>query len=194
MLALSPLLALGLLALGWVLTDGGTSSSTTIIGTALGAALLAWVLIATITDFRRLGALGHEYRPSVLWILVGPLMYLIARAIHVLRTTGRGAAPTWVYVVLSVVVGAALGATSLVLPRDASLAELRELESTIVADLQQQGLAVSVLCPTEATLALGSTFVCTAYDEIGPVALLRVTYGGTPGSFSYEVESSSAGS
>lgn len=194
MLALSPLLQLGLLALGWVLTDGGTSSSTTIIGAALGFALLAWVVIGAITDFRRLGALGHEYRPSVLWILVGPFMYLIARAIHVLRTTGKGVAPTWVYLALSIIVGAALGAASLALPRDASLTELRQVESQIATDLQQQGLEVSVLCPTEATLAVGSTFVCTAYDEIGPVSLLRVTYGGVPGSFTYEVESSSAGS
>ncbi len=192
MLALSPLLQLGLLALGWVLTDGGTSSSTTIIGSALGFVLIAWVIIGAITDFRRLGALGHEFRPSVLWILAGPFMYLIARAIHVLRTTGKGVAPTWVYLALSIVVGVAAGAASLALPRDASLAELRQVETTIAADLQQQGLDVSVMCPSEATLAAGSTFVCTAFDDIGPVALLRVTYGGVPGSFTFDVESSSA--
>ncbi|MBX9471054.1 DUF2510 domain-containing protein [Microcella sp.] len=194
MLALSPLVQLGLLALGWVLTDGGTNSSTMIIGASFGAVLIAWVLVGAIADFRRLGALGHEFRPSVLWILVGPLMYLIARAIHVLRTTGKGVAPTWVYLALSIVVGAAAGAASLALPRDASLAELRQVEQSIAADLQQQGLDVSVICPSEATLAVGSTFVCTASDEVGPVALLRVTYGGVPGSFTFEVESSSTGS
>jgi hypothetical protein len=194
MLALSPLLQLGLLALGWVLTDGGTSSSTTIIASALGFALIAWVVIGAIADFRRLGALGHEFRPSVAWILVGPFMYLIARAIHVLRTTGKGVSPTWVYFVLTIVVGAALGAASLALPREASLTELRQVETQISADLQQQGLDVSVMCPSEATLAVGATFVCTAYDEVGPISLLRVTYGGVPGSFTYEIESSSAGS
>ncbi len=190
MLALVPLVQLGLLALGWVLTDGGSSSSTVTIGSGLGGVLVLWVLIATIADFRRLGTLGHEYRPSFFWILVGPLMYLIARAIHVYRTTGSGVAPTWVYIVLSVVVGSALAAGSLLLPREASLTELRAVESTIVSNLQQQGLNYSVLCPDQAELAAGSTFVCTAYDEIGPVALLRVSYGGVPGSFTYEVESS----
>lgn len=194
MLAITPLLALGLLALGWVLTEGGTTSTTTIIGSALGAALLAWVLIATIADFRRLGALGHEYRPSVAWILLGPLMYLIARSIHVVRTAGRGGGPAWVYVVLTLVVGAGLAAASAALPRDASLTELRQVETQIATELQQQGLDVSVICPTEATLSVGSTFVCTAYDELGPVSLLRVTYGGVPGSFTFEVESSSPGS
>ncbi|MDO9590306.1 MAG: hypothetical protein Q7J04_04105, partial [Microcella sp.] len=131
-------------------------------------------------------------RPSVLWILVGPLMYLIARAIHVMRTAGRGAAPTWVYVVLSLVAGAAIGAASLALPREASLTELRQVEASIVADLQAQGLDYEVICPDEATLAAGTSFVCTAYDELGPTALLRVTYGGIPGSFDFSVATSGA--
>lgn len=194
MLALSPLVTLGLLVLGWVLTDSGTSSSTLVIGSSLGAALVAWIVIATIADFRRLGTLGHEYRPTVFWILLGPLMYLIARAIHVVRTTGRGAAPTWVFALLSIVAGAALVAASLVLPREAGLTELRSVESTIVTDLQQQGLDYSVICPDAATLSVGSTFVCTAYDELGPTLLLRVSYVGLPGSFTYEVQSSNAGS
>lgn len=192
MLAITPLLQLGLLALGWAVTDGGTSAATSAIGSGLGAALLAWVVIGVVLDFRRLGALGHDYRPSVFWLLLSPLMYLIARAIHVQRTTGRGTAPTWVHVMLSIVVTAALGAAGLALPRDASIAELRQVESTIVADMMQQGLDYTVLCPDSATLGPGSTFVCTAYDEVGPVALLRVTYGGVPGSFTYDVEASTA--
>jgi hypothetical protein len=139
MLAITPLLQLGLLALGWAVTDGGTSAATPAIGSGLGAALLAWVVIGVVLDFRRLGALGHDYRPSVFWLLLSPLMYLIARAIHVQRTAGRGTAPTWVHVMLSIVVAAALGAAGLALPRDASIAELRQVASTIVTDVMQQG-------------------------------------------------------
>lgn len=194
MLALSPLVVLGLLALGWTLTDSGTSSSTTIVAGSFAFVLLVYIVIAVIADFRRLGALGHEYRPSVLWILVSPLMYLIARAIHVHRTTGRGSAPTWTYVVLSIVAGAAVGGASVVMPREASTSELRQVETSIVTSMQQQGLDYTVVCPDQATLEIGSTFVCTAYDEVGPVALLRVSYGGVPGSFTFTVESSNAGS
>jgi hypothetical protein len=190
MLAISPLIFLGLLALGWAVTDGGTSTATTAILSSMGGAFVAWIVVAAVLDFRRLGALGHDYRPSVFWLLLSPLMYLVSRAIHVQRTAGRGAAPTWVHVALSVVVAAALGAAGLALPRDASIAELRQVESMIVADMMQQGLDYTVLCPDAATLGPGSTFVCTAYDEVGPVALLRVTYGGVPGSFTYAVEAS----
>jgi hypothetical protein len=117
-------------------------------------------------------------------------MYLIARAIHVHRTSGRGTAPTWVHAALCLVVAAALGAAGLVLPREASIAELRQVESTIVADMMQQGLDYTVLCPDTATVGPGSTFVCTAYEGSDVVALLRVTYGGVPGAFTYAVEAS----
>lgn len=106
MLALSPLLQLALLSFGWVLTAGGTAPTTLLLVSIFGAVYLVWILLATLLDFRRLGALGHEYRPSVAWILLGPLMYLVARAIHVYRTTGRGVAPTWVFVIVSALVGA----------------------------------------------------------------------------------------
>lgn len=190
MLAISPLLLLGLLALDWSLTGGVGGSGTGIIGWILGGALVAWVVLAAVLDFRRLGALGHDYRPSLLWLLVSPLMYLIARAIHVQRSTGGGSAPTWVHAALSVVVVAAIGAAGLTLPRAASITELRQVEAMIVADMTQQGLDYTVLCPETVTLGPGSSFVCTAYDETGPAALWRVTYGGVPGAFTYAVEAS----
>ncbi len=194
MLAISPLVFLGLLALGWAVTEGGTSAATTAVLSGMGGAFVAWIVVAAVLDFRRLGALGHDYRPSVFWLLLSPLLYLVSRAIHVQRTTGRGAAPTWVHAALSVVVAVAIGAAGLAMPREASITELRQVESMISADMMQQGLDYTVLCPDSATLGPGSTFVCTAYDEVGPVALLRVTYGGVPGSFTYAVEASSGAS
>ncbi len=192
MLALSPLLQLGLAALGWWLTDGGASSITTYVAAGLGTAALLWVVVAVILDYRRLGALGHEFRPSVGWVVVGPFFYLMARAIHVYRTTRSGTGPTWVYVVSALLVGATLSLASLALPREASLAELRAVETQITADLRTQGIDYSVMCPSQASGSLGSSFVCTAYDEVGPAALLRVTWTGVAGDFSYEFESSPA--
>lgn len=194
MLALSPLFQVGLLALGWALSGGGTSAVTSLVAGGLALVAVLWIVLGAVADYRRLGALGHEYRPSILWILLGPLMYLVARAIHVYRTAGRGVAPTWVYLVLSIVVGAAAGTVGALLPRDASLAELRQVESTITAELQQQGVDYTVLCPDETTAAVGASFVCTAYDEVGPVALVRVTWSGVPGVFSFALESGAAAS
>lgn len=191
MLALSPVLQLGLLGLGWAVTEGGTSTATTVIGSALGAVALVWIILSTILDYRRLGALGHEFRPSVAWILLGPFFYLMARAIHVFRTTRRGTGPTWVYLVLTIVVGASVGVGSLALPREASAAELRSVELRITQDLVEQGIDYTVLCPSQASASLGASFVCTASDDVGPAALIRVTWTGV-GDFTYAFESTAA--
>ena len=114
LLALSPILNL-LLAVGvgaLVLAD--PQSPVAVISAWIASALtLAWLVLAAVADFRRLGALGYVSRPSVLWIILGPLPYLISRTVHVHRATGRGSAPLWVYLVVSVAAGA--GAVLLVL-------------------------------------------------------------------------------
>lgn len=191
MLALSPVLQLGLLGLGWAVTEGGASSATGVIATALATVALLWVVLSAILDYRRLGSLGHEFRPSVAWILLGPFFYLMARAIHVYRTARRGTGPTWVYLVLATVVGAAVGLGSLALPREASAADLRSVEQRLTVELQEQGIDYQVLCPSQASASLGSSFVCTAYDDVGPAALIRVTWTGV-GDFTYAFESTVA--
>ncbi|UTT62571.1 DUF2510 domain-containing protein [Microcella humidisoli] len=190
MLALSPVLHLGLAALGWLLTDGGASTNTPYVSGGLGIVALLWVVLGTITDYRRLGALGHEFRPSPAWIVLGPLFYLLVRAVHVYRTTRSGTAPTWVYVVLAIVVSATVSALTLLQPRDATTAELRTVESTLTSELQGEGIDYTVLCPSQATFAVGASFVCTAYDDVGPASLIRVTWSSLTGDFTHAFESS----
>lgn len=187
MLALSPLMTLGLVALGWWLTEGGTTMSTVFIVGGLWAFSLIVILIATISDYRRLGVLGHDHRASVAWILIGPSLYLLVRAVHVHRTLRSGTAPTWVYFVLTFVVGAVLSTLALFIPREAGITELSAVEAQIAADMQAQGLDYTMICPSQASVAVGSSFVCTAYDEVGPVALVRVTWSAL-GEYTYEVE------
>lgn len=191
MLALSPVLQLALVGLGWAITSGGTTAATPIIGAALGVVAVVWIVLAAVLDYRRLGALGHEFRPSVAWILLGPFFYLMARAIHVYRTSRRGTAPTWVYLALAFVVGAVASVGSLALPREASLSELRAVETQLTAELQAEGIDYTVQCPSQASASLGASFVCTAYDEVGPAALIRVTWTGV-GDFTYAFESTAA--
>ncbi|MEN9620761.1 MAG: hypothetical protein RL499_954, partial [Actinomycetota bacterium] len=124
-LALSPLILLGFAVLGWWLTDGATTSTTPYVFGGLGSAGLLVMVVGALSDYRRLGALGHEHRASVAWLLAGPFFYLLVRAIHVHRTMRTGTAPTVVYVVLVVAVGVAAAALSLFLPRDAGVSELR---------------------------------------------------------------------
>jgi hypothetical protein len=187
LLALSPVWLVGLGAFGWWLTEGATSSATTYVAVGLGVVGLVLTLAGAISDFRRLGDLGHEYRATVAWILAGPFFYLLVRAVHVHRTLSRGTAPTWVYFALAIVVSAGLGALSLFVPREAGATELRAVETQLAADMQAQGLTYTMMCPSEASVSVGSSFVCTAYDEVGPVALVRVTWSAF-GDHSYTIE------
>ena len=187
MLALSPLLFIGLGALAWWLTNGATTSTTPYVLGGLGSVAVLWLVVGALSDFRRLGALGHEHRASVAWIIAGPFFYLLVRGIHVHRTLRAGTAPTWVFVVLMLIVAVGASALSLFLPRSATVTELRGVETQLASDMLLEGLNYSVQCPSQASAAVGSSFVCTAYDEIGPAALIRVTWVGL-GEFDYVVE------
>lgn len=108
LLALSPILNLLLvIGVGALVLSDPLSPVAAISAWVASGLTLAWLVLAVVADFRRLGALGYASRPSVFWIILGPLPYLISRAAHVHRATGRGSAPLWVYLVVSVLVGAA---------------------------------------------------------------------------------------
>ncbi|MER3388213.1 MAG: DUF2510 domain-containing protein [Microcella pacifica] len=107
LLALSPVLTLLLAAgVGALVLSDPLSPVAAIAAWVASGLTLAWLVLAVVADFRRLGALGYASRPSVLWIILGPLPYLISRTVHVHRATGRGSAPLWVYLGVSVLVGA----------------------------------------------------------------------------------------
>lgn len=55
------------------------------------------VLVAVISDRGQLVAWRHDRPASGLWILLGPLGYLIARAVSVHRNVRRGVAPLVVF-------------------------------------------------------------------------------------------------
>lgn len=131
MLALTPLVAAAVLAVVFlesILTAFVALDSLTWIIDLLPAAIVPllpvigggvlwlWTLLLAAADKSRLRAFGHEKRPSILWaVLLGPLGYLIARAVVIGRTTGHGAAPVWTNVVLSLVVGGAVAAAIVLL-------------------------------------------------------------------------------
>ncbi len=68
----------------------------------------------TVHDHKVLLAEMHPTAASSWWFLLGPFIYLIVRAVHVTRNTGRGWAPVIVYALSSIVpVAAVLAFTSL---------------------------------------------------------------------------------
>lgn len=64
----------------------------------------------TIADRKALVRGGHSRAASTWWFLLSPLVYLIARAVQLRRTTGRGWAPVnvWLALVLAPVVAIGL--------------------------------------------------------------------------------------
>lgn len=143
----------------------------------LAGAAIGWlaVVLIAVADRARLRSIGHGTRPSILWaLLLGPLAYLIARAVAL----KRGAAPVWVSAVVSIVVGAAVGASAVLLPTVATSAQLRSIEQLISADLAAQQLPATVVCPDGILIGTGVRFTCEAHDDLGVTGLVSVTVTG----------------
>ena len=98
---------------------------------------LLWIAFA-VRDRRRLAEIGYHKRASWAWVLLGPLVYLIARVVRVRRASGHGWAPLWVLLAnIVIVAGAALG-VSMVLHADLIPQQLHSLEATIANDFAGQ--------------------------------------------------------
>lgn len=205
MLAFSPLIALlllvGALLAATVLAGGALSASaaplSALAADTTGLAILGGVLLAiplllivwVVLDRRALSRFGFQQRASGFWILLGPLFYLIARAVAT-RREGRGSAsPAWVHVGVIVTVAALGVAAPFLAPREATVAEMRTVEQSIAQDLQSQDLGLRVVCPDSSDARIGSVFVCNAVaDDSSVVGLITVRWAGVDGSIQYWVE------
>lgn len=144
---------------------------------ALGVAGVLLTLPLAIADSRALSAAGHAKPPSPVWALLGPLVYLAARAI-VLRRAPGAAAPAWVNLALSIVVGTATAAAVVLLPSVATGDQLRTVEALIAEDLAARGVAATVACPDGVLFGPGQSFTCEARDDLGVVGLATVMVTG----------------
>lgn len=72
---------------------------------ALIVGVVLWLTAAALTMQDRKSLLNnlHPTAASSWWFLLGPFIYLIARAVHVTHNTGRGWAPVIVYALCSAV-------------------------------------------------------------------------------------------
>lgn len=143
----------------------------------LGVVAIVLTVLLAALDARALASSGHANRPSAVWALLGPLVYLGVRAI-VLRRAPGGQAPAWVNLALSIVAGAATAAAVVLLPSVATGEQLRMVESLIAQDLATQGVTATVACPDGILFGLGQTFTCEARDDLGVVGLSTVTVTG----------------
>lgn len=87
-----------------------------VTATALAVVLVAIVIVSATRDASRLRAAGYPRVASAAWILLGPLVYLIARSVRVYRSARRGIAPLMFYLVSSAVLGLVLTAFAAAIP------------------------------------------------------------------------------
>lgn len=165
-----------------------TSTALLALG-GIGVGALVWTILFAVLDSRRLRALGHIRRPSVLWaVLLGPFAYFLARIVALRDSGRRPAAPLVGYIAALVLVG--VGAGVAVGAGAASLTTVSPIvgiESSLEASLAQQGMPYAVLCPSGIELAQGAVMTCEARDDLGVAALVEVTITDPAGAFSYRV-------
>ncbi|MBI5161093.1 MAG: DUF2510 domain-containing protein [Micrococcales bacterium] len=171
LLALSPVLTAGVVV-AWLMVGAGMGlPPVTLLGVTPILALVT--ILFAVADARTLAARGVP-AASAWWILLGPVVYLIARAVTVRRSGASGIAPLAVNVVVSALVGAIVGLGSVALvatfapraedgPGTGQQANARQTEQVIQSELQSTGQDWKVDCSAAAVrITPNSSFQCTA--------------------------------
>jgi hypothetical protein len=173
-LAFSPLYTTIALALIVILTVAGADLSKATSATFVAILGIAIVLVLVdillaISDRRKLRSSGFLQTASVWWILLGPVVYLIVRAVNIWREVRHGIAPMITYIVVAVVSGVLIGILA-ALSVIASQGELGtsayavQFTAGVEKGLNENGGHYVVVCPTTFPTTINAQFTCTATD------------------------------
>ncbi|CAN5168764.1 hypothetical protein BH09ACT1_BH09ACT1_26260 [soil metagenome] len=132
-----------------------------------------------LLDRRDLSRLGYTHRASWAWALLTGPVYLVARALALVRVGRPGLAPLGVWVLIAVLqLGSILVVPGLLI---SALPEAfsAQAEKSVTADASIIGTRLEVDCPPSPPALIGSTFTCEATTASGDtsdvvVRLLRV--------------------
>ena len=173
LLAFSPLYTAIALVLIFVLTAGAeianATPATSVSIFAIDIALVLVNILLALSDRRRLRSYGFPQTASVWWILLGPLVYLIVRAVNTWREARHGIAPMITYIVIAVVSGVVIS----ILAAVSVLASQGEFGATgyavqfaagIEKGLNEHGGHYVVVCPPTFPTTIDAKFSCTATD------------------------------
>jgi hypothetical protein len=136
------------------------------LGIIVGGVVVTYLLLFLFAeaDRRALRRFGFEHTASILWMLLGPLVYLILRTVAIGREVRRGYAPLVTFGVIAVVgVIASVGLPLFLASRIGSIAS-DEFSSSLEQGLDQNGGHYTVACPSSIPTTVGSEFTCTATD------------------------------
>jgi hypothetical protein len=149
-----------------------TGTPTTVLTSVAVLAVGSFVLeiLFALADRRKLLSWGHLQPASVWWILLGPLFYLIFRAVAVRREVGRGLAPLITYIVVAVgssiilTIGSAIFLPAFLASRGVIVGSVSgsAFASSLQTGLNEQGANYTVICPQTIPTTVDSIFSCTA--------------------------------
>jgi Protein of unknown function (DUF2510) len=153
----------------FLLVVGVNNLTPTQAGARVGLTLVLYVIpifLASV-DRRKLRSLGYVKPASVWWSLLGPLFYLIFRAVAVSREVRHGFAPLITYIVVTVVSGVLFGVAlvGLVVADNIGGISSTAFARSLQVGLDEKGGNFTVTCPPTITEVVGSTFSCTAVDD-----------------------------
>ena len=176
-----------LLTLAYAVTFAveGTGTPTTELTGVAALAVGSFVLeiLFALADRRKLLSWGHLRPASVWWMLLGPLFYLIFRAVAVRREVGRGLAPLITYIVVAVgssiilTIGSAIFLPAFLAGRGVIVGSVSgsAFASSLQSGLNEQGGNYTVTCPPTIPTTVDSTFSCTAITSgSGDVHTLKI--------------------
>jgi hypothetical protein len=150
---------------------------------------LVAILWLAAMDRWRLQQRGFVRPASILWNVLSPPVYVLARAASLRRGDGQ----RWVVFFCSLVV---VVLTIVAAPRFAAVVDAHDaaaVEDSIANDLNQQsGLHADVSCPETLPEGQGETFSCTVDPTgSGPMLIARVHWTDDHGNFAYTLRPAS---
>jgi hypothetical protein len=172
-LAFSPLYTSAVIVLIFILTAAGNPSNATpaTSGSIFGADIVLIIVevLLAVSDRRKLRSYGFQQTASVWWILLGPVIYLIVRAVNVWREARHGIAPMITNIVVTVVSGVLIGtlaAVSVIASQGdfGSAAYSVQFAAGVEKVLNENGGHYVVECPPTFPATINSQFSCTATD------------------------------
>jgi hypothetical protein len=159
-------------------TSGTSITSAYSAGRFLGVGAVVFLVnvLFAEADRRKLRSLGYLSIPSLWWMLLSPLVYLIVRTVKVWGEVRKGIAPLVTYFVVNVVSGLLVSVLIVVvLPGALGVTSSAAFTSSLQTGLNHNGGHYTVTCPPTLSVTVGANFTCTAVDGSGVSHALSIT-------------------
>jgi Protein of unknown function (DUF2510) len=133
-----------------------------------------WSIGLAYADRKALVSAGHYSTAHWSWAILSPLLYLAIRTVRVHRLARRGSAPLWTWITLSAAQAvAAVVLAPMIFTLISGLFSI-EVAHTVESSVAGQGIALTVTCPVDAPLTIGSVFQCAATHDTGHAYAVNV--------------------